>query len=428
VTHRGRAAVLATAAGRAAGSGAGTVSGTVANISGLTVRVKVGSAGHGSVSAMLATAERIAAKNYPYVYGGGHAHAGSASRASRGGALGFDCSGAVAAVLAAGGLWPHGGPVPSDTGIIAELRHRGLVSDGAGRGPDEVTLYDIPGHIMMSLAGLPWGTGANRRGGAGFLPTVIGGRHVTVVHVDPDRVHQRGLPALLGLTAPQSTAGSLTLDGLSDGVKVLAGYSPGASGKLTLGQVSFPGSLSASGVLAGFSADGEALHLQRTGGTILTLSLPPDPSSQVFTGPDGAPSGPLSLAAGLSIGQTLSVTYTKGPRGSLVLRRRRVLATPPRESMTGILTGQSASAQTVSVEDDANNQVTTFAVPPGVGGGRRGAPFAGVANGCALRVAYDASVDGLPPSLISVRFLKQWAAPPGFRPAPGIKAYGACFR
>ncbi|WP_249011487.1 hypothetical protein [Conexibacter sp. DBS9H8] len=48
----------------------------------------------------------------------------------------------------------------------------------------------------------------------------------------------------------------------------------------------------------------------------------------MFTGPSGAPGGPRSLDTGLYVGQTLSVTYTHGPRGSLMLRQRRVISTP----------------------------------------------------------------------------------------------------
>ena len=35
--------------------------------------------------------------------------------------LGYDCSGAVAAVLAGAGLWPAGTPVPNDAGVISYL-------------------------------------------------------------------------------------------------------------------------------------------------------------------------------------------------------------------------------------------------------------------------------------------------------------------
>jgi hypothetical protein len=114
------------------------------------------------------------------VYGGGHAHAGRASVGIRGPGYnghrkGFDCSGSVAAVLAGGGLWPAGGGVPADNGIISQLRSQGLIARGAGRGPVEVTLYDDPGvHIFMNIDGRFFGTsdgggGGNPRGGAGWL-------------------------------------------------------------------------------------------------------------------------------------------------------------------------------------------------------------------------------------------------------------------
>src|SRR5581483_1717771 len=82
----------------------------------------------------------ITQRDYPYVYGGGHAEAGVASIGMKGPGyngrrVGLDCSGSVAAVLAAAGLWPAGGGVPSDAGIIATLRSERMIVRGVGRGP-----------------------------------------------------------------------------------------------------------------------------------------------------------------------------------------------------------------------------------------------------------------------------------------------------
>jgi hypothetical protein len=135
----------------------------------------------GVLNALTTAADRIDAGDYAYVWGGGHGQAGVASTGSRGGPgyngkrRGFDCSGAVAAVLAGGGLWPAGESVPNDAGVIRELLRQGLIARGAGVGPQEVTLYDQPGvHIFMNINGRFFGTsdggrGANARGGPGWL-------------------------------------------------------------------------------------------------------------------------------------------------------------------------------------------------------------------------------------------------------------------
>jgi hypothetical protein len=128
--------------------------------------------------AILAAAGRIDRSDYPYVFGGGHAQAGVPSRGlASGHAAGFDCSGSVAAVLAAGGIWTARSGVPSEAGVIRQLLAKRLIAPGAGSGRPEVTLYDNPGvHIFMSINGRFWGTSdggdgnlVRSRGGAGWL-------------------------------------------------------------------------------------------------------------------------------------------------------------------------------------------------------------------------------------------------------------------
>ena len=135
----------------------------------------------GVLNALTTAANRIDTGEYPYVWGGGHGQAGVASIGSKGGPgyngrrRGFDCSGAVAAVLTGGGLWPAGESVPNDAGVIRGLLRLGLIARGAGVGPQEVTLYDRPGvHIFMNINGRFFGTsdggrGANAKGGPGWL-------------------------------------------------------------------------------------------------------------------------------------------------------------------------------------------------------------------------------------------------------------------
>jgi hypothetical protein len=134
----------------------------------------------GVINALVDAANAITAKDYPYVWGGGHAEAGVASIGERGPGyngkrVGFDCSGSVAAVLAAAGLWTPGSGVPADNGIISQLRSEHLIAKGVGTAPDEVTLYDDPGvHIFINIEGRFFGTsdgggGGDRKGGPGWL-------------------------------------------------------------------------------------------------------------------------------------------------------------------------------------------------------------------------------------------------------------------
>jgi hypothetical protein len=126
--------------------------------------VRVAGTPSNSLAKMIAYATAAGAKDYKYVYGGGHAHAGVPTNG------GFDCSGSVAAVLAAGGLWPKAGPVGSDLGLVQALKSRGLIASGPGSGADQVTLYDHPGKtIEMSIDGRIYGVGGDRKGGPGWV-------------------------------------------------------------------------------------------------------------------------------------------------------------------------------------------------------------------------------------------------------------------
>ena len=94
------------------GLGPASASGVTSTVTGTIVAVKAGDfiisapgSSGGKLNEMVSYAGKLEAKNYPYVYGGGHATVGVASGAH---AKGFDCSGVVAAVLAAGGLWSKG--------------------------------------------------------------------------------------------------------------------------------------------------------------------------------------------------------------------------------------------------------------------------------------------------------------------------------
>ncbi len=158
----------------------GTLNGKVMSVNGSTFTIQTPGTWTGVIDRLTGAASAVTRKDYPYVYGGGHAQAGVASigipgPGYNGHRIGFDCSGAVAAVLAAGGLWQPGSGVPNDAYEISQLASEGLIAPGAGKGPFEVTLYDDPGyHIFMSIDGGFFGTsdgagGAGRNGGAGWL-------------------------------------------------------------------------------------------------------------------------------------------------------------------------------------------------------------------------------------------------------------------
>lgn len=99
----------------------------------------------GGIGAMIAEANSINAKHYPYVWGGGH-------NASFSGP--YDCSGAVSAVLHAAGLLQ----APEVSGQLASY---GLP------GPGPVTIYANPTHTYMSIDGRFFGTHGSS--GAGWF-------------------------------------------------------------------------------------------------------------------------------------------------------------------------------------------------------------------------------------------------------------------
>lgn len=155
------------------------MTGKITYISASAVTVQTPGKSVGVIKALTATANAITAKDYPYVWAGGHAQAGTPSVGTKGPGYngrrkGYDCSGSVAAALAGAGLWPSGSPVPGDAGVIAQLLRAHVIAPGAGTAPTEVTLYDDPGvHIFMNIDGRFFGTsdggGGNSEGGPAWL-------------------------------------------------------------------------------------------------------------------------------------------------------------------------------------------------------------------------------------------------------------------
>jgi hypothetical protein len=231
-------------------------SGVVSGVGGNYLTIKRPGRARGVIAAMDGAADRLTRANYPYVWGGGHGQAGVASVGQKGGPghngkrRGFDCSGSIAAVLVAGGIWPQGSGVPSDAGVIAYLRSAHLIARGAGRGPNEVTLYDDPGvHIFMNIDGRFFGTSdgggsaGDPKGGPGWLydgAPDASSRHFRRWHVLPSALRARTTAGLM-LTFALGSQTQL-LAGLSAGQQVSVTYVTSNLGTLVARSVSVRGS------------------------------------------------------------------------------------------------------------------------------------------------------------------------------------------
>ena len=255
----------------------GSVTGEVSSLNGWSFIVQSAGRRIGTVNALIATANRIQSQDTPYVYGGGHASAGSASvgipgPGYNGKRTGYDCSGAVGAVLVGGGLWAAGSGVPRDDGIISQLRSEGLIVPGVGRGPVQVTLWDHPTvHIFMNIDGRFFGTsdgagGGDSNGGAGWLsdgaPDTYD-RAFKPYHLRP--------AVLKGSTGSGQSfgfeLGSRSLyGGLVNGERVRVVYKELASGTMIATVIGYPGSSTAKGTVQAIG-DG-SLTLQKTNGQV----------------------------------------------------------------------------------------------------------------------------------------------------------------
>jgi hypothetical protein len=303
----------ATAAAGAVFSGSAT--GTVITVSGNSFTIQTAGRRIGVVNAMTAAANRITSHDYPYVYGGGHAEAGTASVGIRGLGYngrrrGFDCSGSIAAVLAAAGLWPAGGGVPSDAGVISTLRSERLIQRGVGKGPVDVTLYDHRGvHIFMNIDGRFFGTsdgagGGNPHGGAGWLDD--GAPDASSLGYKAyhfPRSVLRGSTSSGHILSFQLGALQTGAAGLAVGEEAQVSYEETASGELLASSVGFPGGATTSGTVASIAPDGSSFTIQTTAGGSITFSTADDPE----------------LVQSLVIGDSAQVTYTTSSGGPVAL-------------------------------------------------------------------------------------------------------------
>ena len=317
------AAIPAPAEASAGSMFAGSATGTVLTVSANSFTIQTAGPRVGVVNALTAAANRITKRDYPYVYGGGHAEAGVASVGIRGPGYngrrrGFDCSGSVAAVLSAAGLWPAGGGVPNDAGIIAALRSQRLIARGVGTGPVEVTLYDHPGvHIFMNVDGRFFGTsdgggGGDPRGGAAWLddgaPDAYS-RAYKRYHLLPSVLRgstSSGHILSFQLGGPQETGAGSALgegSGLALGETVQVSYQETASGALVTTSLTFPGAVTASGAVAAIAPDGSSFTIQTSSGTSLTLSTANDPA----------------LLQNVNVGDNVQITYTTSSAGMTAL-------------------------------------------------------------------------------------------------------------
>lgn len=303
----------------------GSVRGKVVYLGQWSVTVQKNGRMVGVINALQRSAGALAARDVPYVWGGGHGEAAVPSIGERGGPgyngrrRGFDCSGSVAAVLAGAGLWAPGSPVPNDAGVIRQLLAEHVIVKGAGRAPNQVTLYDWPGvHIFININGRFFGTsdggaGGNRRGGPGWLddgaPDVYS-RHFKAYHFLPSVLRNRtsyGQDYTFEIAAdPALTYGAE----LGDVITV--GYTQARNGVTSARSVLFRGAVVTSGTVTAIAEDGSSVTIQTPAGQAVTLAttLVPD------------------LIDGLLVGDTISVTYAMDPSGLLVPHALTTLSTP----------------------------------------------------------------------------------------------------
>lgn len=136
---------------------------------------KSGSGQTTRLEAMISRASEISNKNYPYAWGGGHKSVGKPSIGEPGGpegssgSIGFDCSGSVLAVLAAGEFVPTGSSFGTSGEMVHVYGHIGEPGPSPeGKG---VTVYANAEHEWMTINGRYFSTGGsskNSKGGAGW--------------------------------------------------------------------------------------------------------------------------------------------------------------------------------------------------------------------------------------------------------------------
>ncbi|HEV3127493.1 MAG TPA: hypothetical protein VGY32_00845 [Solirubrobacteraceae bacterium] len=300
------------------------MTGKVISVDGSSVTVQTPGRRGGIVPALITAANAIDHRNLPYVYGGGHEQAGVASIGIPGNGydghrIGFDCSGAVGAVLVGGGQWSAFSGVPADNGIISQLRAEGKIAPGVGRGPVEVTLYDYPTvHIFMNINGRFFGTsdgGDGGHGGGGWLndgAPDASSSHYHALHL---------LPSVLR-SGPSGEVFTFTADGLGQflpGDKIKVAYRQSRWGSLIATAVTYPNAKTVTGTVASMADDGSSFTISDNSGGQRTFSI----------------SSGTGVLDHVAVGDTVRVKYTKRA-GILTARQLVVTATPaPTSGPTG---------------------------------------------------------------------------------------------
>ena len=259
----------------------GSLTGRISYLGASTLTIQTNGHSMGVINALTRSADAVAAGDWPYVWGGGHAQAGLAGVGGRGPGYngrrrGFDCSGSVAAVLSGAGLWPAGAGVPGDLGVVQQLLAQHLIARGPGRAPNAVNLYDDPGvHIFMSIDGRFFGTsdggGGNRKGG----PTWLDDGAWDAYSRSFRRYHV--LPAVLRSTTTYGH--SYTFQTFSDpslslgaqlGDRVTVGYAQTAAGSMRAMSLTFSGLRDLAGTVTAIS--GSSLTVQRPSGASVVFA------------------------------------------------------------------------------------------------------------------------------------------------------------
>jgi len=304
----------------------GAVTGKITYVGWSTLTIQTAGRRIGIINALTATANTLSAHGYPYVYGGGHGEAGVASIGIKGPGyngrrIGFDCSGAVAAVLAGAGLWPAGSGVPNDAGVITQLWQEKLIARGPGTAPDEVTLYDHPGqHIFMNIDGRFFGTSDGGGGDPNGHPIWLDDGAPDSVNPAFKRFHV--VPSVLrnktndGHSFTFQTAANPTLSiGAEAGDNVTISYAETKSGAMTATAVQYVGAITTSGTVESIGPNGSSVTIETTDNQTLTFTT----------------SAVTSLIEGLQVGDGVQLTYSADAAGLLIPHAVAIVSTPSPE-------------------------------------------------------------------------------------------------
>ncbi len=333
------------------------VTGTLTSAGLYSFTVQTAGRATGVLNALADAADKIAAEDLPYVWGGGHAQVGSASIGIKGPGhngkrQGYDCSGSVAAVLAGAGLWPAGSGVPNDAGVIRYLLQRGEIAPGAGIGPQEVTLYDEPGvHIFMNIDGRFFGTsdgagGGDKRGGPGWLDDGAWDAHNPRFR----RYHLLGsvlkTTTSAGYTTTFEFGAGVNVSELPAGTRVTVNYQTTNQGTMVAQTVTPVGQTTASGIVQSIAPSGGSFTLTTVSG-----------GTRTFPAAAGSALARALVDGRVATGDTVSVTYISRP--TLTVLSVTVTAVPTPTTTTPTITTPTTTTPTTTTPTTTTPTTTT---------------------------------------------------------------------